>query len=106
MMFAASGTETLHLGRLEFDPIGPEHLHRNIRNSAGAPPTITGPHFHPFTENAALGIAALTPSGDLPLAFPFDRAFTTFHDVQDEIRARFTIPGLWLEEPPCSTTLI
>lgn len=106
MMFASVSGETLHLSRIEFDPISKVHVHRNIPNKVGAPPTIDGPHYHPFNENAALGRGALGLVSDLPIAFPCDETFTSFNDVLDVIRGRFAIPGLWLEEPPCSTLIV
>ncbi len=106
MMFASVSGETLHLARIEFDPISNVHVHRNIPNRFGAPPVIDGPHYHPFMENASLGKGALGLVSDLPIAFPCDETFTSFNDVLDAIRGRFLIPGLWLEEPPCSILIV
>lgn len=106
MVYANAGTERLHIARLEFDPANALQTHRNPRNFVGAPTVVSGPHFHPFAENLSFGKDALTPDHDLPIAFPFEGAFATFHDVQEALRTHLGIPGLWLEEPPCSTTIV
>lgn len=106
LMFASVGGQTLHLSRLEFDPESVLKPHFNRPNKVEAPAVIHGPHFHPFAENCALGIDALGLKDDLPIAFPFDKQFETFNDVMDTVRTAFVIPGLWMEEPPCSTTIV
>jgi hypothetical protein len=106
MMFAHVSGERLHLVRLEFDPTDSLQIHRNPMNTMGAPPEVRGPHYHPFEHNVALGAGALGLLHDLPIAFPFSNQFDTFHDVQEALRVHMRIPGLWLEEPPCSTTIV
>jgi hypothetical protein len=69
-------------------------------------PEITGPHLHGAERNAKLGLSALSPIENLPVAIPLETTPSTFGDVLDELRNRFNIPGLWLEEPPWSVTLL
>lgn len=111
LLFASHRRRNWHLGRIEFDlvgAIGPHH--RNPMSVKHLPPTITGSHVHPFEDNAALGLVALSPGpgpkGDLPIALPLDRKCETFADILTTIREHFGIPGLWLEEPGWSRTLV
>lgn len=111
LLFASHRKRTWHLGRIEFDPVAvPGPHHRNPLSAKHLPPTITGPHVHPFEENAPLGLAALSPGnvpkGDLPIARPLDTTCATFADILTTIRDHFVIPGLWLEEPGWSRTLV
>lgn len=111
LLFASHRGRTWHLGRIEFDPVAPVGPHhRNPVSARHLPPTITGPHIHPFEENAAGGLVALSPGngpkGDLPIARPLDRTCVTFADILTTIRDHFGIPGLWLEEPGWSRTLV
>lgn len=109
LLFASHRRRTWHLGRIEFDPVAPVgHHHRNPMAARHLPPTITGPHFHPFEDNAGLGLVALSPDpkGDLPIARPLDTKCAAFGDILTVIREHFGIPGLWLEEPGWSRTLV
>mgnify|MGYP001202599765 CR=1 FL=1 len=111
MLFASHRRRNWHLGRIEFDPVGATGPHhRNPMSARHLQPTVTGPHFHPFEDNAAEGLAALSPAsgakGDLPIAKPLDTTCVTFADILTTIREHFGIPGLWLEEPGWSRTLV
>ncbi|WP_201835079.1 hypothetical protein [Microvirga zambiensis] len=105
-LFAVQHLRNWHLCRIEFDPENPLKPHRNPLGSHGAPPIVRGPHIHPFLENAALGVDALTPEGNLPIAFPIKNELATFDDILDIIRTGFNVPGLWLEEPTWSRMLV
>lgn len=96
---------TWHLSRIDFDPEPKIVSHKNPPNKFNAPPIINGGHCHPFEENASLGLDALSPSGNLPIAVLLNRDFTNFSDILKIIRECFAIPELWLEEPPWSQTL-
>lgn len=106
LMFVTLRDKNWHLGRIEFDPENPLKPHRNPMNDHGAPPVVRGPQHHPFQANADLGLSALSPDRDLPLAFPLDTTCTTFNDILKVIRDHFIIPDLWLEEPGWSRTLL
>lgn len=111
LLFASHRRRNWHLGRIEFDPVAPVGPHhRNPLEARHLPPTISGPHIHPFEENLALGLAALSPEGgprgDLPIARPMDTTCASFGDVLTVIRDNFGIPGLWLEEPEWSRALV
>ncbi|WP_426289034.1 hypothetical protein ACN9MC_04770 [Ensifer adhaerens] len=107
LLFATHRGKTYHLGRIEFDPVSPVGPHhRNPMTARSLPPTITGPHIHPFEENAALGLGSLSPTGDLPIARSLDKPCVTFAEILTTISENFNIPGLWLEEPGWSRTLV
>lgn len=105
-VFATVKGRTWHLYRIEFDPENRLQIHRNPLGKHGAPPTITGPHFHPFSENANRGLSALTPDGNLPIAFPLNENLVTFRDILRVMSAHLKISGLWLEEPAWLRTLV
>jgi hypothetical protein len=98
-MFATAAGRTWHLGRIEFDPSGPGPHHLNRHKRPGVPPQITGPHVHPFAENAAIGLDALSPEGNLPLGVALGGSIVRFSDVLQAMRTHFAVPDLWLEEP-------
>lgn len=106
LLFANISGERIHLSRIEFDPENPFKPHRNRPNNFDAPPMVRGPHYHPFDQNCALGAEALGLGLDLPLAFPLETEPANFNEALELIRQEFIIPGLWLEEPPCSILLV
>jgi len=104
LLFATIRAKDYHLGRLEF---GAEVAHRNSVQAPDLEQFIKGPHFHGGVRNAVLGLRALRPDANLPIAVPIDRAPATFAGALDEISVRFNIAGLWFEEgPPWSITMI
>lgn len=92
-----------HLGRIDF---GSSAAHRNSSKDRDLLPLILGSHFHGAERNAKLGLSALSPIANLPIAIPLETTPSTFSDVLNELRNRFNIVGLWLEEPPWSVTLL
>lgn len=89
-----------HLGRIDFDPSGPPPHHRNKLNSMRlAPSEVAGTHHHPFAENMQIGLECLEQKVNLPVALPEIGDFRRYDDVLELISARFTIEGLWTEDP-------
>lgn len=104
-LLASLRGKTWHLSRVDFDPEPTTISHRNPPNRWNAPPIINGGHWHPFVENASLGLEALSQAENLPLALPLNRELATFDDILKVIRDCFIVPELWIEEPPWSQML-
>lgn len=98
-LFATLDGDHWHLGRIEFDPAGPPPHHLNTMRDRTLLPRIEGPHYHPFAANAKIGLEALTPDGNLPVALPEDKQFWRYDDVLETVSGRFKISGFWTEDP-------